>query len=89
MDSLALEALGGANAFPGARELDQDALAVDAELLVQLDQSVGLGDRPLGVEAERGIDLSRYAAGDDLEDLAAKSLSTDSYEIVTKTLGAA
>ena len=67
-----LELLGGADAFPGAGDLDQDPLAVDAGLLVQADQPAGLGDGRLGVEAEAGVDLGRDAARDDLEDLAAE-----------------
>ena len=72
VDALVLELLGGPDALPGAGDLDQDALAVDARLLVHADQLAGLGQGALGVEAEAGIDLGRDAAGDDLEDLAAE-----------------
>ena len=39
---------------------------------VQADQPAGLGQGPLGVEAQPGIDLGGHPAGDDLEDLAAE-----------------
>ena len=69
-DPLALELLGGPDPLPGAGDLDEDALAVDPGLRVQVDQPAGLGQRPFGVEAEPGIDLGGDPAGDDLEDLA-------------------
>ena len=65
VDALVLEHLGGADAFPGRGDLDQDALAADAALLVGGDDRAGLGDRRLGVEGEVGIDLGRDPARHD------------------------
>ena len=64
--------LGGLDAFPGGGELDQDALAADAGLLVGGDDLAGRGDRFLRVIREAGIHLGRDAAGDDLEDALAE-----------------
>ena len=72
MDPFALQLFGGADAFPGAGDLDEDALAADPGLLVQADELAGLGEGALGVEAEPGIDLGGDPAGNDLEDLAAE-----------------
>ena len=72
VNAFALELGGGANAFPRAADLDQDALARDAGLLVQADQLARLGDGAGGVEAQSRIDFRRDAAGHDLQDLAAE-----------------
>ena len=45
---------------------------LDAPLLVERDELARLGDRPVGVEAQAGVDLGGDAAGNDLEDLAAE-----------------
>ena len=49
--------------------------AVDPGFLVHADQLAGLGERPLGVEAEAGVDLGGDPARDDLEDLAGRRLT--------------
>ena len=72
MDALALELLGGLDALPGARELDQHAVAHDAGFLVQGDKTSSLLDRFRGVERKPRVHLGRYAARDVLQDLAAE-----------------
>ncbi len=44
VDAFLLQDLGGADAFPGGGELDEDALAGDAGLIVEGDDLAGLGD---------------------------------------------
>src|SRR5581483_11256311 len=73
VNPLALKALGGPHALPGAGDLDEDALAAEPGLLVQPDQPSSLGQRSLGVEAQSRIDLSRNPAGDDSEDFTAEA----------------
>ena len=68
-----LQLLGGPDAFPGAGDLDQDTLAVDARCLRTADQLAGLGEGGLGIEAQAGIHFGGDAAGNDLEDLAAEA----------------
>ena len=72
VDALFLEDLGGADTLPGGGELDEDALAGDAGLVVLGDDVVGGGDGALGVVGEAGVDLGGDAAGDDVENLAAE-----------------
>src|SRR5208283_2807068 len=72
VNTFALQLCGGPDSFPGAGDLDQDALAADPGLPVHTDQLAGLGNGCLGVEAEAGIDLRGDATGNDLEDLAAE-----------------
>src|SRR5262249_20686458 len=57
VDPFAFQLFGGPDAFPGAGNLDQDALAADPGLLVHAGQLAGLGEGSLGVETEAGIDL--------------------------------
>ena len=54
------------------RELDEDALLLDAGALVHRDERAGLLDARLRVVGEARVDLGRDAAGDDLEDLEAE-----------------
>jgi hypothetical protein len=72
VDPLALEDLGGADAFPGAGDLDQHAVPGAAVRLVERDQAAGLGQRRLGVEAQPRVDLGRDPAGHDVEDRVAE-----------------
>ena len=72
MNVFALQLFCGPDSFPGAGDLDQDALAAEPGLPVHADQLAGLGEGCLGVEAEAGIDLRGDATGNDLEDLAAE-----------------
>ena len=62
VDALLLEDLGGADAFPGRRDLDQHAVARRAGGLVLRDQVAALLDRRRGVERQPGVDLGRHAA---------------------------
>lgn len=68
MDALLLELLGGLDTLPGRGDLDEDAVLVDTDRLVELDQLAGLGEGRLGVKREDGVDLGRDTAGDNLED---------------------
>ena len=71
VDAFVLQQLGGADAFPGRGDLDQDALAADAGSVVEL-RSAGAPWRSSPRCRRRvGIDFGRDAAGHDLEDFAA------------------
>ena len=72
VDPLALELLRGADALPGARDLDQHALAPDAGRLVATDEATRPFRGRARVEAQARLDLRRDAAGHALEDLAAE-----------------
>ena len=73
VDAVALEALGSADALPGARDLDEHAVARDAGGFVELDQPARLDLGRLGVEAEPRVHLRRDAPGDQLQDAAAEA----------------
>jgi hypothetical protein len=68
VNALLLEDLGGADALPRRRELDEDPLPPDAQLLVLAHEEPRLGDARVGVERESGVHLGRDAAGNDLQD---------------------
>ncbi len=70
VDALFLEPLGGADALPGAGDLDQDALRANPGLGVEGDQLFGLDHGRLGVEGKSGVDLGRYPPGDVFKDFA-------------------
>ena len=70
VDAFFLQPLGGADALPGAGDLDQNALTADAFRLVQRDEFTGLGDGALGIEAQARGDFGGYAAGNHLQNLA-------------------
>jgi hypothetical protein len=72
VDAFLFQRLGGADAFPRGGDLDQDALAIDAGRFVQGDQFTALGDIGLRVERQGGIDFSRDAPWNDLQDFHAK-----------------
>jgi hypothetical protein len=72
VDALALELLGGADPFPGARQLHQHALARDAGFGVELDEAPRLGHRARGVEGKARVDLGRDPPRHVLQDLAAE-----------------
>ncbi len=65
VDAFLLQHFGSADAFPGRGDLDQDALAPDAALLIGFDEGARLVERRRGVEGEIGIDLGGDPAGDD------------------------
>jgi len=50
VDAFALQDFAGADAFPGARDLDEDALAPDAALFIERDEAAALVNKRLGVE---------------------------------------
>ncbi|MNM93787.1 hypothetical protein D3C81_1061710 [compost metagenome] len=68
LDAFLLQLLGGANAFPGRRQLDQHAVAANAGGFVQLDQLARLGQQRGFIERQAGIDLGGDTPRDDLED---------------------
>src|SRR5262249_16075477 len=70
VDALPLQALGGANPFPRAGQLDENAVTADAFLLIKRDELKGLGDAALGIEAQASGNFGGYAAGDHLQNLA-------------------
>ena len=72
MDAVTLQLFCRADAFPGAGQLDQHAVACNAGLLVEFDEVVGLGQAAFGVERQVRVDFGGNAAFDVLEDLAAK-----------------
>jgi len=72
VDAFALECLRGADALPGAGQLDQHALARDPGLGVERDQVARPGKAAIDVERQIRIDLGRDAAFGVLEDLAAE-----------------
>ena len=65
VDAFLLEDFRGADAFPGGGDLDEDALAADAGVIVFRDDLMGLRDGGLGVVGEAGVNLGGDAAGDD------------------------
>ena len=69
---IALELAGSLDTLPGGRNLDEDALLLDADGVVERDELLGLGLGRLLVVREARIDLGRDTAGDDLEDLLAE-----------------
>jgi len=67
-----LELLGSLNPLPRTRNLDQNALLPDAELLVQFNDVQGLVDGGLFVKGEARVDFGGDSAGDDFEDFLAE-----------------
>src|SRR5208283_4679252 len=72
VDAFLLKKLGCANSLPGAGDLDQDAVARHALVLIKQDELAGLGDRTRGVKAQSGGNLGRNPPGDDLENFTSK-----------------
>jgi hypothetical protein len=72
VDAFLLEDLGGADAFPRRRDLDQHAVALGAGGLVHRDEVATLLDGRLRVVREARIDLGRHAARHDREDAQAE-----------------
>lgn len=69
---VALKLACGLNTFPGRCDLDEDALPLDAHGLVERDELLRLLLRALLVEGQTCINLGRYAAGDNLQNLLAE-----------------
>ena len=72
IDFFLLQQFGGLDSFPRRGELDEDAFARDAGLFVEGDDFAGFGNRTVAIKGEPRVHLGRNAAGDDLQDLAAK-----------------
>ena len=72
VDSFLLQPLGRPDALPGAGDLDQNALAADAFLLIQRDELAGLGDGALSIEAQAGGDFGGNAAGNHFQNFASE-----------------
>ena len=72
VDALPLEDLRRADALPRRGDLDEDALAPDAALLVGADDPPRLVDRGRGVEGKIRIDLRRDPPGHDAGKLRAE-----------------
>ena len=83
VNAFSFEPLGGANALPGAGELDENALTADAFRLIQRDEFTGLGDAALGIEAQARGYFGGYAPRNHLQNLA----SEQHEEAIDKLLG--
>ncbi|MCY1535554.1 hypothetical protein D9M68_709660 [compost metagenome] len=62
---------GGADAFPGRGDLDQDPLAADASLVIQVDQTFGAAQGGLSIEGQARIDFGGDTPRNDLENFLA------------------
>ena len=67
-----LELARSLDTLPGGRDLDEDALLLDTNGLVEGNELLRLRLGRLLVVGETGVDLSRDTAGDDLQDLLAE-----------------
>ena len=72
VDAFLLKDFSGADAFPGRGDLDEDAVAANAGVVVLLNDGAALSDGGLGVVGEAGIDFGGDAAGNDGQDLLAE-----------------
>ncbi len=72
VNALALELFGGANALPGAADLDQHTIARHPVRLVEGDQLPRLGDAAVRIEAQARVNLRRHTARDDVQNLSAE-----------------
>ena len=72
VDAFLLQHLGGADALPGGSDLDQNALAPDALLVVLRNNATRLRDGGLCVIGEARVHLRRDAAGHDGQYLLAE-----------------
>lgn len=73
MDAVvALKLARSLDAFPGRRNLDEDALLLDADGVVQRDELLRLLLGRLLIVGQTGVDLRRDTARDNLQDLLAK-----------------
>src|ERR1017187_7534970 len=83
MNAFSFELLGGANALPGAGELDENALRADASRLVKRDEFTALGDAAFGIEAQARGYFGGYAPRSHVQNLA----SEQHEEAIDKLLG--
>lgn len=65
---VALELASGLDTLPGGGNLDENAVFLDADGLVESDELLGLSLGSLLVEGQAGVDLGRDTAGDNRED---------------------
>jgi len=72
MDAFFFQHLGGADALPGGGNLDEHALAADANLVVLRDDAASLGDGAGGVIREASVHFRRDAPWDDGQNLFAE-----------------
>jgi hypothetical protein len=72
VDSFFLENFGRADAFPSGGDLDQNAVARNAVLLIDIDELASLGDAALRVERKARISLGGDPPWDDLKDFQAE-----------------
>ena len=82
---ISLESFSSFDSFPGGRNLDEDLFSWNVVLLVQSDESLGLLNRGLLVEAESGVDLrgdnSRNEVKDSLSELDGQLVANYGYEL--------
>ena len=69
---LLLELTGSLDTFPCRGDLDEDAVLVDTNRLVESDELLGLGLGGLLVEREARVNFGGDVTRDDLQDLGAK-----------------
>ena len=69
---VALELARRLDALPGRRDLDEDALLLDTDGVVQRDELLGLLLCRLLVKGETGVNLGRDTTRDNLQDLLAE-----------------
>jgi hypothetical protein len=72
VNAFLLQHLGGANAFPRGSDLDEDAVAANACLVVFGNDLCGLRDGGFGVVRQARVDLGGDAAGNDGQNLLAE-----------------
>lgn len=68
MDAFTLEFTRSLDTFPSRSDLDQDAVLLDTDGVVEGDELLGLGLGTLLVKGETGVDLGRDTSRDDGED---------------------
>ena len=85
---LSLELLRRLNTLPCRGDLDQDALTLDADRLVEGNEVLGLRLGCCLVEGQLGVDLGGDTTGDDREDLLAEldKLSDEAISVPTSQL---
>ena len=67
-----LELARSLDTLPSRSDLDEDALLLDADGLVERDELLGLGLGALLVKGQAGVDLGGHTARDDRENLLAE-----------------
>ena len=80
VDTVFLEQLGGADAFPRAADLHEHAVRGHASRRVEGDDLARLPHRGHGIETVTGVDFGRHAARHDPQDLAAEGHGQSVHE---------